>query len=470
MRLTLGPDVSSRVAQRTAAVLAAFVVLAGCRPRPEPPPRPPNVLVVTLDTVRADHLSAYGYPVRTSPQLERLAARSTRYARAWATSPWTLPSHASLFTGKHAFEHGARTYPIDQPGNNVRPLHKGHVTLAEALREQGYATAAFVANVAYLGRRWKLHQGFDVYDVQHEMGEARNVDVLAWLASRDERKPFFLFVNYMDAHRPYNARPRPGLLPREVVQDKGALLNQLYKTVMPGKVEAPPDLRQKVVDQYDTAIANLDEELGRLVDAVEAAGPAVVVVTSDHGEYFGEHRLVEHSKDVYEPALRIPLVVRTPGQDAGRVVSTSMSLVDVPRLIADGLPAHVRDALIPHFPYVPGRHPVIAEVYYTRTKDLFHPEWGWRFRRVRTALVDWPFKLIQSSDGAHELHDLARDPAELHDLRADRPEVASGLARTLDALLATRKKAREVKGPVEDEEPLSPEDEEALRALGYVGN
>jgi arylsulfatase A-like enzyme len=470
MRLTFRPDISSRVLWRTAAAALAALAL-GCRAEPPPaPPRPPNVVIVTLDTVRADHLSAYGYPVRTSPRLEAFAAGATRYARAWATSPWTLPSHASLFTGKHAFEHGARTYPIDQPGNNVRPLLKGHVTLAEALREQGYATAAYVANVAYLGRRWKLHQGFDVYDVQHEMATERNADIQAWLRARDTTRPFFLFVNYMDAHRPYNARPRPGLLPREVVQDKGALLNRLYKTVMPGREDAPPELVQAVIDQYDTAIANLDEELGRLLDEVQAAGPAVVVVTSDHGEYFGEHRLVEHSKDVYEEALRIPLVVRTPGQSQGRVESTAMSLVDVPRLVTEALPEPARSALRPHFPYVPGRHAVVAEVYYTRTKDLFHPVWGSRFQRVRTALVDWPWKLIRSSDGAHELHDLAQDPGERVQLLERRPEVAAGLTRALEALLATRKKSKEGSPPEEPEEPLSPEDEEALRALGYVGN
>jgi len=195
-------------ARWAAALLLALPFLQGCAD-----PGPPNVLLITLDTVRADHLSSYGYAKPISPQLDTFARRATRYAVCFATSPWTVPSHASLFTGLHPFEHGAHSFePRDKRRGNVWPLHDNHETLAEVFREEGYDTAGIVANQVYLNSNLNLQQGFDQWEVKRERSAAVNRRVFEWLEEREGR-PFFLFVNYLDAHRPYNVEPAAGERP-----------------------------------------------------------------------------------------------------------------------------------------------------------------------------------------------------------------------------------------------------------------
>lgn len=444
--------------------LAALLALAaGCGSER----RPPNVVLITLDTVRADHLSCYGYERPTTPRLDALAAAATRYERCWSTAPWTVPSHASLFTGLHPHEHGAHTVPVDpRRGDNVRPLAPERVTLAEVLAEEGYRTAGFVANAIYLDRRMRLDQGFDTWDVRRERAAGVNERVFRWLDERgDGDAPFFLFVNYLDAHRPYDVAPAEGEAPYPAAQDPFETLDALIERVMV-RGEAPGELGALVVEQYDRALRNLDRELGRLFDGLRARGlfdDALVVVTSDHGEYFGEHGLVEHSKDVYDAALAVPLIVKRPRQRRGETVARPASLVDLPRLVLAELPAELERRHAGTFRYALGEHPLLAQNYYSRTRDLRNPAYGARFRRVRSALIADGRKLIRSSDGGRELYALDEDPGELRDLALEDPETAARLAATLEALLA--------RGRAGEGEEAAPVDARLLReleALGYA--
>ena len=453
------------------AVLAALAAVSAHRLSP----RPPNVVLITLDTVRADHLSLYGYPVATSPHLETLARGATVYSRATAAASWTVPSHAALFTGRYAFEHGAHTLEVpmqleDGRTERVRPLDPRHVTLAEALAASGYQTAAVVANAGFLNPRWGLDQGFGTYVVQRGRASVVNTRVRKWLnEERVKDRPFFLFVNYMDAHDPYNSTPREGLLPRPVEFDRGAAVEELYRVVMPGDREVPAELVQRVRDQYDTALANLDEGVDDLLLALrnrKLFDDAVVVVTSDHGEYLGEHALVKHSKDVYQEVLWVPLVIKEPRQRVGRVDSRPVSHVDVARLILGYLPPALAAAFVPSFPLALGNHPVLGENYYARARDRYRQAWRGRFQRVRTALFDGPDKLIASSDGRHELYDLQQDPHETHDLMPERADLGAGLLRALDAF---QKKRGSYDGPLGAASDLTPDQLEELHALGYIG-
>jgi len=427
---------------------------------------PPNVVLIVMDTVRADHLGCYGYERATSPRIDEFARSATRYTRSLSAAPWTVPSHGSLFTGRPPFAHGAHTFAVDSPTKNVNPLPLDRVTLAEVLSADGYRTAAFVANVGYLAPHWQLDQGFEIYHVERLHADALNQQIFGWLDQ--VTAPFFLVVNYIDAHRPYNTTPRPGFLETPAEQDP-ELLDQLVERVLPATGPVPEELVRKVVDQYDTAIANLDEQLGLLLDRLEQLGlsdSTVVVITSDHGEYFGEHSLVEHSKDVYQEAIRVPLILRRPGQREGAIDDTLVVSNDVPRLILGEFPERARQRLSAPFPDTPGEHLVIAENYFTRRKDLFDPRWGGRFQRVRRAVFDWPYKLIHSSDDRHELFDLEQDPSEQRNLIDERPEVAERLALALAEL-----EAAEGAGPVEpDTTPLDAELRERLEALGYLGD
>jgi arylsulfatase A-like enzyme len=440
--------------------------LLGCAPERRAD-APPNVVLLVLDTVRADHLGCYGYARPTSPAIDAFAASATRYTRSLSSAPWTVPTHASLFTGKAPVAHGAHTIRIEERGKpDVRPLGLDELTLAEVFAEEGYETAAFAANTGFLARQWQLDQGFQTYHLERSRADVLNRKVFEWLDQRGS-EPFFLFVNYIDAHRPYDARPRRGFLDPPASQDPH-LLDRLAEAVMPGTGPIPERLAAQVIDQYDTAIANLDEQVGVLLRHLEERGLAehtVVVITSDHGEYFGEHHLVEHSKDIYESAIRIPLLIRAPGQRAAAIDNTPVISYDFPRLLLALFPAGFQAKWRSAFPEEPGRHPVVAESYYARQLDVFHPVWGWRFRRIRRALVEWPYKLIHSSDGQHELYDIVADPAEAQNLIDEQQEIA----QRMHAVLAEFVRQREPTGPAAELQPLDADLEEQLRSLGYTG-
>ena len=162
------------------ALLAGVCALSGCASG-DSGAAPPNVVIITMDTARADHMGSYGYPVNTTPVLDALAGDATRYTRVVASSPWTVPTHASFFTGKFAFEHGAHGFKVDTPVNNVNSLPDGELTLAEVFWDEGYTTGAFVANDAFLGPRWRLNQGFETYRVERVRCTEINKKVFAWI-------------------------------------------------------------------------------------------------------------------------------------------------------------------------------------------------------------------------------------------------------------------------------------------------
>ena len=427
---------------------------------------PPNVVVITLDTVRRDHMGCYGYGRPTTPRMDDLAGKGTLYTRAYCSSSWTIPTHASLFTGRNPFEHGAHAFDVPEgTGNNVNPLPETAITLAEILRGRGYATCAMVSNQAYLSRRWQINQGFDAYYVQPVIGRLLNNRVLAWVSANHNR-PFFLFVNYMDAHRPYNTEPVPGTNWAPVAGGESALLDSLYNAVMPDTGAVPADLVKNIVDQYDMAVANVDAAAGQVVDRLRQLGiydNTVIVVVSDHGEFFGEHHLVEHSKDLYEEALAAALIVKGAGQLEGATDGRLVSSTDVPGLILEHFPETWAGEKA-QFPDLPGNHEVVAELYYSRIRDLFNPIWGHRFSRIRTVIIDWPFKFISSSDGRNELYDLSADPREAVDLTDERADISADLEARLLAFFAGRIRS----GERVEQIPLTEDEIRRLNSLGYI--
>ena len=350
--------------------------------RPLPPPGSPNVLLIVLDTVAAGHLSLHGYDRPTSTTLVELAERGIRFDSARAASSWTLPSHATMFTGRwlHELSVGWLT-----------PLDEAHPTLAEFLGDRGYATAGFVANTRYCARDSGLGRGFAhyqdyifpeltalktavlvgrslagiqavVYFMEDWLESARlrpyvqslwrsldtdrkgaavvNREFLDWLSRRGQpERPFFAFLNYFDAHYPY--RLPAGRLRRFGVEPADAhkrILIQhwweLDKTLL-----APQDLTF-VADAYDDCIADLDEQVGKLVDELGRRGvleQTWLIIASDHGESFGEHAGVFcHGTSLYETELHVPLLIIPPGGRATRrVVGETVSLRDLAATVVD---------------------------------------------------------------------------------------------------------------------------------------
>jgi len=324
---------------------------------PAPAPGRPNVLLIVLDTQRAKSMSVYGYSRPTTPNLERLAASGVRFDAAFATAPWTLPSHASIMTGRWVHELST---------DWSRPLDGAYPTLAEALSGLGYATAGFTANLVNTSAESGIARGFSHYEdypvnpgtilrnsqlgrrlstnetllrllgrfsrLGRKMAPEVSAEFLAWLDGQRDR-PFFVFLNYFDAHDPYPAPPpfnaRFGV-PNDRHRPDLAQLRWTGWTMDQVKVEQ---------DAYDASIAYLDEHLGLLFDELERRGQldrTVVIVTSDHGEEFYEHRLMRHGNSLYRPALNVPLIIRYPAMlPGGTRVAQPVSLRDLPATVLD---------------------------------------------------------------------------------------------------------------------------------------
>jgi arylsulfatase A-like enzyme len=437
-------------------------------------PRLPNVLLLTLDTLRADHLGCYGYQRKNSPQIDAFAEVATLFPRAYAAASWTLPSHASLFTGKYPAEHGARTFKREDGRAWEGALDESQLTLAEALKAEGYRTAAFVGNTVYLKPRFRLDQGFDSYFNERTYARTLTRLVVEWLQEHQAagtEDPFFLFANYVDTHNPYNVGKRrddPGFLEEGKQRNSYPLYEELRPWILQRKEPFPGEKLQLLIDQYDTSIYNLDAELGFLFQSLEQLGlydDTLIVLTSDHGEFFGEHELIDHGKDLYQEVLRVPLIVKYPGQREGRVDDTLVSGVHVPQLVVSQLPRRVAERNLRHFPRAPGRGAVLGENYFTMPYDFNRNPWEReRFDRVRTAFYEWPYKYIRDSTGAHELYDLEQDPGETVNLYDREPKVAQRLAARLEAHEAA---SRRLESALPASAPTV-EEIENLRALGYL--
>lgn len=459
------PDPEARARDLRQLIGASGRIAEAWKPEPGP-----DILVIVLDTVRADHLGVYGYDRETSPRLDAWAQDARVYDRVMADAPWTLPSHASLFTGRWPISHGARGLTPEQAGGaDIRgfaaPLARGAHTVARALRARGYLTAGIAANRAFLERTWGLDQGFGMWFCEGFGPDRRKLPyptadrvtaVTRAFLERPRRAPLFLFVNYMDAHTPW--------LPREgYVRDPGAIDRRVlpegrrWEEVSVGLLadrELEDTTRRAWVEAYDSELRFLDEHLAELLDALPALGideQDYVFILADHGEYLGEHHLVEHSKDVYDTVLHVPLLVRGPGYTAGRD-AIPLQHHDLAGMIlaAAGLGP------------LPGAQPTgdlqVAELYGTRKKDLHHPRYGERFERVRRAYRVGEHSMVLGSDGSEEFYDLAADPGQLRPL-TEPPWAAAMRARARDWLAAVPvAPLAGIEGPV---------NVEALRALGY---
>jgi arylsulfatase A-like enzyme len=468
--------VNTRILQpRSLATTLILLLIAGCA---EPGSRAPetNVILITLDTVRADHLSCYGYPRATTPNLDSFARSSTWYTNAQTTAPWTLPAHASLFTGLYPPEHGAQ---MVLPGPELRgeeqfrqalSLDGDFATLAEVMGGLGYDTAGVASNFLYLDTAYNLHRGFEHYEVlpgvvDQRAARARQVNrkALDWLRGRGAA-PFFLFLNYRDAHTPYNTTPQEGFLEQTPAYDRKLLL-RVSSQILPPDGPVPDEMLEKVTDQYDLALRNLDDGIGELLDGLRELGlhdETLIIITSDHGEYLGEHRLIEHSKDVYQPALWVPLFVKRPAQRQGTVEERLISLVHLPRLILKEIGAdhRVDEAL---FPYSWPEPQIFAHNKWSLWKDLRRP-WGARFKRIRKVVYQGPFKFIESSDGNHELYDVAKDPGESNNLLDGAPDLRDQWLSQIDETWPSGTYDASSRIP----EDLTEDEYRRAKALGYI--
>lgn len=391
------------------------------------------IILISIDTLRADRLPAYGYTGTQTPSIDRLARDGVLFENAYSHSPQTLPSHTSILTGRLPFEHGVR----DNIGFSVKP---GERTLQSGLRDRGYATGAFVSSHV-LRQQVGLNQGFDHYDDRmpaaspdKALGQVQRTGMdtlraaVPWLNARTSPR-FFLFFHIYEPHRPY----------------------------------APP-AHVTASNPYDGEVEYADEIVGALLDHLSEKGlydRATIVLLSDHGEGLGDHGEDEHGIFLYRETIQVPLIVKLPGsRGGGRRVAAPVQHVDLAPTIralvegaADGgaEAGHGRSLLPALFDTGPL---AAATIYAESLSPRYHFGWSELY-----ALSDDRYRLIRAP--RDELYDLSRDPREKTSVAGDRAQVMTAMRAALDPLIASAAPSAP--------SAVSEEDRQKLAALGYVG-
>lgn len=424
----------------TALLAALALVAGGCSEKLSRSPSEFSVVVVTLDTTRADRVGAFGGRVVPTPRLDAMARDGVAFQAAFAQVPLTLPSHSTMFTGKHPASHGVRH-------NGVFRLRDSETTLAERLRESGFKTAAFVGAFV-LNSGYGMEQGFDtyvdipkdrysggrdqLYEAQRSADEV-NAEVFRWLDTRQEGR-IFLWVHYYDPHAPYEPPEKPG--------------------------------RTLAGTGYDREISYVDACFGDLVDRLTRDGileDSILVVVGDHGESLGSHGELTHGVFLYDPAIHVPFLVRAPGLvPKGRRIDSPVETADLAPTVLDllglpPLPAGQGKSLVP---LIHGREDGSTRLVHAET---FMPriEFGWSELRM---IRDRRFKYIEAP--RPELYDLRQDPEEASNLAALEPERAAELAASLNRW-TDETTDEEVASSAR--RTISAEEEAKLRSLGYLG-
>lgn len=475
------------------------------------PSEQPNIIWIVWDTLRRDHMSLYGYDRKTTPNVDAWAAGARVYTNCVSPGSTTVPSHASMFTGLLPSEHGA--------SNEHPQLDERFETIAELLRDKGgYQTYIFAAN-PHLTSSSKFTQGFQVEehpwspqyqdaairlirakldprDHSSEMGRKMAVGkrndwtlktagalaqtgVERWLDKRDHGKPFFIFLNYMEAHRPLipAARFREQMMsPAEIEEsfkvDRGWGKTWAYTMGMENYTDEEIDLTRKT---YDACLLELDDMFGKLIDAVRKRGEldnTIIILTADHGEQLGEHHMLDHQYSLYNPLLQVPLIIDyppafAPGQDDRPVMNFDLfpTLLRLAGVSLEGRKIsaldldQVPDQRLRLSEYVDATEKPVLDVK-ARYPKLRRKRW---LRKLR-ALTDGDHKFICGSDGSHELYELTSDPGELHNLLTDQPQLLADYCGKLNSVLARLSAG----GAREQIAARTPEEIKALEALGYA--
>ena len=405
-----------------------------------------NIILVSIDTLRADHLGCYGYQRPTSPTLDSLARRGTLFENFVSPTGWTLPGHASMLTGVAPSRHGANSN-----GTSINP----EITLlAELLGDAGYSSAGIV-NGAFLNERFGFSRGFDTYTYIKKPHWREHQDaVLESIASASEKQPFFGFFHYMSAHLPYDppvefdrfSRPYDGSIPTN-----GAL-REIKEQMIAGNATITQADRDYLIDRYDGGILHVDSLIKELLEELEKSelGPTVLIVTSDHGEHFLEHGKILHNDSLYEELLRVPFILAGPDIPVRKQISSMAGLIDVAPTVLELAGLEIPET-------IEGRsliETIRAESQGKRVLELLTsmPNGDRMLRGYRTS--DTKF-IVNVESSVREVYDLKADPNELRNIASERD---------------TRELERRLRAIVETAQPATPwteEEIEELRALGY---
>ncbi len=447
-----------------------------------PQPAPRNVILISLDTLRADHLGAYGYTRPTSPNMDKLAAESVLFRNTYATSPWTLPSHVSLLSGLDCVDHGVRA-----SANRMDPRD---VTLADRLRRAGFETAAFTGG-GFVSGLFGMNKGFETFRAKARLSDAGQAaglfrTVRPWIQENAGRS-FFLFLHTYQIHNPYLS-PAPY---DTMFLDADATLRRLDMSPLGYNHEnryKPPESEaylRNIIALYDEEIRYTDEALiapllGEL-KKLNLYDRTMIVITADHGEEFFEKGGWLHTHALYEPLLKVPLIIKYPGsKDGGTRVDRRARITDIMPTILEEMGVEVpREELDGRslVPLIRGRERGAERVFRV---DLAANVAKQRIPQ-KQGIADGSFKIIVNDPfppadlsffkypppdtGRLEVYDLASDPREMSNLASRRPDLARRLLKYLEDNFHPRKKAGRAAGTDSD---VGQDIQEELKALGYI--
>jgi arylsulfatase A-like enzyme len=450
--------------------------LLGCEAGPRP-----NLIMVVVDTLRADHLGCYGYERGTSPHIDAFAAESQVFDNAVAQSSWTSPSVASLFTSAYPSVHGVTGF-----GSRLPPTME---TLAEVLQGHGFRTAAFSANFAQITQRNGFAQGFDTFQVikkkwrdedkqEGDVGKWRAAGAiavtkkaLAWLRE-ESAAPFFLYLHYMDPHSDYNP-PTP--LRKRFENPYDGAINGSTKQILQverGELSLDEADRSHLIDLYDAEVATADAGFGRVLEYLEEEdllGGSVVVILSDHGEEFLDHGRLFHGFTLYAEMIRVPLIVRAPGLEAGRRISQLVELIDVGPTVLDLLqiPDERSSQGRSLTGLLDGESPGQPDARaYSELSDDAPLIGEVRGRTHSRAVWSESWSYLQRMDGTVELYEHSGDPGQTANRIGAEGETARAFEAELQSLVAVLESA--AKPAPAAGAPVGEEEREQLRTLGYL--
>ena len=411
----------------------------GCQPPSSTPACADcNVLLITMDAVRADHLPCYGYAADTAPNVCGLAKEGTLFTNALSQSAWTLAAHASILTGVYPHEHRAE--------NGSTPIHDEGPRLARILSRNRYATGAIVS-ARFVTAKYGFKRGFQYFDASpdkrgNDNSYAREIadKAVSWLDEQPD--PFFLWLHFYDPHHAFLHHDSGFTYAFEGI-DKVALDYAGWGDHPSRLLDYVRENEETFVSLYDGEIYYTDQQIGRLLEHLrrtDRLDRTMVIVTSDHGEAFGDHEHVGHGKLLYQELIRVPLIVRIPGFQEGRVVDSAQETKDI---------FHTVLSLVGIDAQAGSGYSLLSD-----SKPYVYSEVSHRIPQKRVAVVHEHWKLIYTFDGTVELYDLSNDPTE-------RLNVAEENAGTVKGLL--ERMSEEMNVVVMDNETL-----EDLRSLGYI--
>lgn len=454
-------------------LLAGVVIgpVAGCRKaaptaaEPATPPAPPNVLLIVVDTLRVDKLGCYGSNLGATPRIDALAAEGVRFERSYSHAPWTTPAVASLLTSLYPLQHQAGGQ-LDK----FTKLRDSVQTLAECLRDAGYATAA-VINVDFLTRTFGMTQGFEQVSFETHLSNVevrpagRTTDAaLTWIRQPRDR-PFFLMVHYFDPHLVY-APPLAYRRRFAAAEDRDNSdwvfgTREQIVALRDGEVSVDEATIRRAEKLYNGEVAYTDHEAGRLIsglDALGLGGSTIVVFTADHGEEFLDHGQFEHGHTLYDELVHVPLIIRYAGRLKPKTVRTVVSHVDVSPTLCELVGIEPEPSFV-------GRSLVgLLDGDSERDREvvLEGSFWG---EPLRGWIHDGYKLVLDPNNGRAELYDLASDPHEQDDLREREPQRLGRMIEDFQ-LLEKSMAAHDVGHAAEIQ--LTPEEAERLRSAGYL--